>query len=126
MTNPQVSPARETAPQWQSEDGALILARCNTCEEPFYYPRVLCPFCSSDDLSWQKCSGRGHIYSVSVFRRSDPPYALAFVTLDEGPRMMTNIVDCDLDAIAIDDPVQVVFRDVNDIPTPMFTPAPKA
>ncbi|MFC4670885.1 Zn-ribbon domain-containing OB-fold protein [Seohaeicola nanhaiensis] len=123
MSDPRTPrPARSEAPQWQSEDGSLILAKCEDCGEPHYYPRVICPFCSSDNLSWITCSGRGRIYSVSVFRRAEPPYALAYVTLDEGIKMMTNIVDCDLDAIRIDDPVAVVFKDRNGIPTPMFAP----
>lgn len=116
-------PARTEAPQWQTDTGQLMIAECRDCGEPHYYPRVLCPFCGGENLAWKACSGQGRIYAVSVFRRANPPYALAFVELDEGPRMMTNIMDCDLDSIAIHDPVSVVFIEQNGIPTPMFTPS---
>jgi len=94
---------------------------CEECSEPFYYPRVVCPFCFSARVHWLECSGSGRIYSYSVVRRGEP-YAIAFVELDEGPRLMTNIVDCDFDAIRIGDPVAVVFRDLDGVPTPMFSP----
>ena len=57
----------------------------------------ICPFCFSDKTEWQQASGNGTIYTYSVMRRAPIPYAIAYVTLAEGPTMMTNIVDCDLD-----------------------------
>lgn len=122
MKTANLAPARDTAPFWQSGDGRLIIPHCDACDEAFYYPRVLCPFCGSNNISWMGCKGTGTIYSVSVFRRADPAYALAYVTLDEGPRMMTNIVDCDLDAVRIGDRVRVTFKEVAGVPTPMFRP----
>jgi uncharacterized OB-fold protein len=89
-----------------------------------YYPRALCPFCFSADTEWQTTSGTGTIYSYSVMRRVDAPYAIAYVTLEEGVSMMTNIVDCDLDKIRIGQRVKVVFKPTDGgPPVPMFTPA---
>jgi uncharacterized OB-fold protein len=71
-----------------------------------------------------QASGRGVVYSYSVMRRVPVPYALAYVTLDEGVTMMTNIVDCDLDAIRIGQRVRLVFKPTDGgPPVPMFTPA---
>jgi uncharacterized OB-fold protein len=71
-------------------------------------------------------SGRGEIYSVSVTRRAGPtPYAIAYVRLDEGITMLTNIVDCDLDSLRIGQRVRVVFKPAEDgTMIPMFAPEP--
>jgi len=116
-----VSPDRDSAPQWRSTNGKLLIQKCEECGDAFYYPRAACPFCLSSNVRWMECSGNGRIYSYSVTRRGDP-YAIAFVTLEEGPKMMTNIVDCPVDEIAVDQPVCVVFRDLEGVPTPMFRP----
>jgi uncharacterized OB-fold protein len=117
-----VSPNRDVAPQWRSTNGKLLIQRCDECGDPFYYPRIMCPFCLSPKVRWLECSGHGRIYSYSVVRRGEP-YAIAFVTLEEGPKMMTNIVDCAFDRIAVNQPVSVVFRDIEGVPTPMFRPS---
>ena len=102
---PRPSPSGTRPPQ-----GKLLVKRCTACGEPHHYPRAICPFCGSDRTEWTEASGRGTIYSYSVMRRAPIPYAIAYVTLDEGPTMMTNIVDCDLDAIRIGQPVRVVVQ----------------
>ncbi|MDB5452151.1 MAG: DNA-binding protein, partial [Caulobacteraceae bacterium] len=77
---------------------------------------------------WIESGGQGVIYSYSVTRRGTPtPYCIAYVTLDEGPTMMTNIVDCDLDQVRIGQRVQVVFKPTGDAsgstpPVAMFRP----
>ena len=89
-----------------------------------HYPRAICPFCFSDRTEWKDASGRGTIYSYSVLLRVPAPYALAYVTLEEGVTMMTNIVDCDLDKIRIGQAVKVVFKPTDGgQAVPMFTPA---
>jgi uncharacterized protein len=116
----------ETQAFWDAAtQGTLLIKRCTACGEPHWYPRALCPFCGSDRTEWTPASGRGTIYSYSVFRRAPIPYAIAYVTLAEGPTMMTNIVDCDLDAIRIGQVVQVRFKPTEDggPPVPMFSPA---
>ena len=119
-TNPETLACWDAASQ-----GKLLLKRCAACGESHWYPRALCPFCGSDRTEWQEASGRGTVYSYSVFRRAPVPYAIAYVTLAEGPTMMTNIVDCDLDAIRIGQAVRVSFKATEDggPPVPMFSPA---
>jgi len=117
--NPEVQPFFDAAKQ-----GKLLVKRCAACGEFHHYPRAICPFCGSDRTEWKEASGRGVIYSWSVLRRANPPYALAYVTLAEGPTMMTNIVDCDLDKIRIGQNVKVVFKPTDGgPPVPTFTPA---
>jgi hypothetical protein len=111
-------------------EGRLLLRRCNSCGEAIWYPRPICPFCHSDDTEWQESSGRGSIYSFTVVRRSSGefavavPYVLAYVELDEGPRMMTNIVDAELDELFVGQAVELVFhRSSSGAALPRFRPA---
>jgi uncharacterized OB-fold protein len=104
--------------------GRFLVRRCASCGEAHWYPRAVCPFCFSTDTLWEDGAGRGTIYSYTVMRRTAVPYAIAFVTLAEGPTMMTNIVDCDFDRIRIGQPVRLVVRERGDgLPLPVFTPA---
>ena len=116
--NPEIRPFWEAARR-----GKLLLAHCTACNRPHWFPRVVCPMCGSRAIEWRGATGRGTVYSVSVARRATPPYALAYVTLDEVPTMLTNIVDCDVDGIVIGQKVKVVFMERADaLPAPMFTP----
>jgi uncharacterized OB-fold protein len=105
--------------------GKLLLKKCAACGEVHFYPRAICPFCLSDKVSWQEAKGTGTIYTYSVTRRGGPvPYCIAYVKLDEGVSMMTNIVDCDLDTVRCDQKVKVVFKkSEGGVSIPMFTPA---
>jgi hypothetical protein len=77
-----------------------------------------------ETTDWLQASGRGTVYSYSIMRRAPVPYAIAYVTLEEGVTMLTNIVDCDLDAIRIGQAVTVVFKPTEGgPPVPMFAPA---
>lgn len=90
------------------EDGLFALRCCHECGRPHYPPRVVCPSCGSTSLGWIESAGRGEVYSVSVVEpRDGDPYAVALVDLEEGPRLMTNVVDVDPDAVAIGSPVEV-------------------
>ena len=122
---PAPQPNPETKAFWDgAAQGKLLLKKCQACGQVHYYPRAICPFCGSDRTEWQQASGRGSIYSWSVMRRADVPYAIAYVTLEEGVTMMTNIVDCDLDGIRIGQRVRVVFKPTEGgPPVPAFTPA---
>jgi uncharacterized protein len=125
---PVINP--ETKPYWDATlEGKLMLKQCTACGTVNWYPRTLCPACGSFDTEWIQATGRGTIYTFTVTRRGSgayaaaAPYVLAYVELDEGPRMMTNIVDCDVDAIAVGDPVEVVFHDTGqDAALPRFRP----
>jgi len=104
-------------------EGKFLVKRCTDCGKVHWYPRAICPFCFSDRTEWIAGSGKGTIYTYSVMRRAPEPYAIAYVTLDEGPTMMTNIVDCDLDSIRIGQKVRLVFKPTDGgPPMPMFTP----
>jgi len=101
----------------------LLVKKCSACGELHFYPRNACPFCFSDKTEWQEVSGNGVIYTYSVMRRAPIPYAIAYVTLAEGPTMMTNIVDCDLNGIKIGQKVKVVFKpSEGGPPVPCFAP----
>jgi uncharacterized protein len=119
IPNPENQPFFDAA-----SAGKLLVKRCRACGEAHHYPRALCPFCFSDDTEWRESTGRGTIYTFSVSRKVGPtPFAIAYVTLEEGVSMMTNIVDCDLDAIRIGQAVRVVFKPTDGgPPVPMFTP----
>lgn len=113
-----------TEPYWKAaREGVLRIKRCTACSKVHYYPRALCPYCLSD-TEWVDASGLGTIYSVTVTRRAGPiPYALAYVQLDEGVSMLTNIVDCDLDSLRIGDRVKLCFKVADgENQVPMFTP----
>jgi len=114
-----------TEPFWNAaKEGVLRIKRCTACARVHWYPRALCPYCLGD-TEWIDASGKGTIYSVSVTRRAGPvPYAIAYVTLDEGVTMLTNIVDCDLDALRIGDRVKLGFKPAEGgFAIPMFVPA---
>jgi uncharacterized OB-fold protein len=115
----------ETRPYWEgAAAGQLLIKHCTACGEFHHYPRSICPFCGSDRTEWRQASGRGTVYSFSVMRRAAEPYAIAYVTLEEGVTLMTNIVDCDLDQIRIGQAVRVVFKPSDGGPAvPMFAPA---
>ena len=121
---PAVTP--ETKPFWDAAaDGRLVIKQCTACGQSHHYPRTICPFCGSDATEWRPASGRGKVYTYSVMRRVPEPYVIAYVTLEEGPMMMTNIVDCDLDSVRIGQAVRVVFKPTEGgPPVPMFAPAP--
>jgi uncharacterized protein len=108
----------ETKPFWDATaEGRLVLPHCNACGFVIWFPREFCPECHATDVTWRDASGEGVIYSFSVTRkgqgdyRNATPYVLAYVELDEGPRVMTNIVDCDPDALEVGQRVRVVFHD---------------
>ncbi len=115
----------ESETYWQAaNDGKLLVKLCESCNETHFYPRAICPGCMSDNTVWQEASGKGRIYSYSVMRRADPPYAIAYVTLDVGVTMLTNIVDADFDALSVDMPVEVTFRKTEGGQAlPVFRPA---
>lgn len=106
-------------------EGRLLLKKCRDCGEAHHYPRPFCPFCWSSDVDWTDARGTGSVYSYSVTRRgAGAPFCMAYVTLDEGPTVMTNIVDADLDAVRIGQRVKVVFKSSEGgTAIPMFTPA---
>ena len=115
-----------TAPFWQAaSEGRLLIKRCKACGEAHWYPRPFCPHCGSDHADWVPASGSGTIYSFTVTRKAGPvPYVLAYVTLDEGVTMLTNIVDAEMEALHIGQRVNVTFRQAEGGgAVPLFRPA---
>lgn len=135
MTPPMPAPAPavnlETKPFWDAAaEGRLVLPRCEACETVIWYPRTLCPACGAAAISWIDAAGTGTVYSFTVVHkgqgpyRDAAPYVVAYVELDEGPRMMTNIVDCDPAAVRIGMAVTVVFHPTDkETAIPRFRPA---
>ncbi|MDA4848517.1 Zn-ribbon domain-containing OB-fold protein [Hoeflea poritis] len=123
-TYPDPTPNLETEPFWAAaKDEKLLLKYCRTCGKAHYYPRAVCPLCGSTETEWREASGRGEIYSFTQFRRAPVPYVLAYVTLIEGPAMLTNVVDCEFDDLKIGQPVGVTFRDTQaGFKLPVFRP----
>ena len=125
---PEITP--ESRPFW---DGCrrheYLVQRCQRCGERQHYPRGVCASCWSADLEWQRSAGRGRIYTFTVVHRTQArgfkdelPYVLAWVDLDEGVQVLTNIVGADPGALRIGVAVRVVFDDVNEaISIPRFT-----
>lgn len=125
-------PSAVSQPFWEAaRRHELVLQHCSACGRHVFYPRYNCPHCGGRDLTWVKASGRGKVYAYTVARRPTHPafadrvpYVIAIVELEEGPRMTTNIVDCDPDSVHIDMPVEVSFEDSSDeISLAMFRPA---
>lgn len=122
----------ETAAYWQAcREGRLALQRCGDCGNWQFYPRTLCTRCDSARLSWQTASGRGQVETYTVVHvpltpayAADVPYVVALVRLQEGPRLMTNVIDCAADEVRIGMPVEVVFEAWTDaVVMPQFRPA---
>ena len=120
LINPESGRYFEAAKQ-----GTLLVGKCHECGEYHYYPRALCPHCFSDRTEWVPAKGTGTIYSYSTMHRGVPvPYTIAYVTLDEGVSMMTNLVDFAPGSLGIGQAVRVLFREAEGgIKVPVFTPA---
>lgn len=121
----------ETAPFWEAAaDGEFLLRKCTNCGLVYYYPRALCPDCLSGDVRWLEAEGTGDIYSFTVTERASGwpadalPLVYAHVELDEGPRVITNVVDCDPATAEIGQRVEVAFveTDEDGVAIPVFTP----
>jgi len=100
--------------------GRLVLAYCDACGTVIWYPKTYCPECGGLSVTWKDASGRGTVYSFSVVHRAPGvfgdavPFVIAYVELDEGPRVLTNIVGCDPDQVGIGQAVRVVFCDTGE------------
>lgn len=117
----------ESKPYWDGlMNGKLFIQYCDDCHQYIFYPRTICPHCFSEEISWQESCGIGKIYSFTVVHQAfgtfkgETPFVVGIIELDEGVRMMTRILG-DIDQIAIDKPVSVVFAKVeSDFVLPYF------
>ena len=127
---PQSTP--ETAEFWAgAKRHELRIQRCKTCGRAYFFPRPFCPNCSSKEVEWFTASGRGKLYSYVINYRPAhgfqdwTPYVIAVVELDEGPRMMTNIIGIEPtpENLPVDLPVEVTWEEQSDdITLPLFRP----
>jgi uncharacterized OB-fold protein len=116
----------ESQPFWDAAtEGRFLIKRCNACGKPHWYPRTLCPYCFSADTVWEESPGEGVIYTYSIMHRSPTgPYVIAYVNLNEGPAVLTNLVDVDPKTLAIGQKVKVKFQPTEGgPPVPVFAPA---
>jgi uncharacterized OB-fold protein len=128
---PLPTPTPETAHFWEgTQSGELRLQRCDECSHVYFPPRPFCPECSSRSVSVFAASGRGRLHSYVINHRSHPafdaPYCIAIVELEEGPRMMSNVVGCPQtpEALILDMPLNVLFDEQSEeITLPLFEPA---
>jgi len=124
-------PTPESQHFWDgTKEGELLLQKCGDCEQTYFPPRPFCPCCGSRIVSVFKASGKASLYSYVISHIPVPgfvgPQSIAVVTLDEGPRLMTNIIGCEQteEVLKLDMSLQVTFEKQNDdITLPFFTPA---
>lgn len=118
-------------PFWAAaRDHRLVLQHCPRCERLQHFPRPWCTACLHDALDYVDASGLGTVYSCTVVRRhpnpvfaARVPYVLALIDLDEGVRIMSNVVDCDPATVTVGQRVEVCFEDLDDAHTvPLFRP----
>ncbi len=118
---PAPVPDHDSAPYWKGlHEGRLLVQRCRDCQEYQLYPRDRCLACRGP-VAFVEASGRGIVYSYTVIRQNYArpfrdwiPYVVALVELEEGPRVMTNLVDCDPDAVQVGMPVEARFEAVSE------------
>jgi hypothetical protein len=125
------TPTPETAHFWDGcKAGELRLQRCTVCAKAYFPPRPFCPACGSREVEVFAASGKAILWSYVINHRPRPdmgkdPHAIAVVTLEEGPRMMTNVIDCPQtpEALVLDMPLEVTFQTFGEIALPLFKPA---
>jgi uncharacterized OB-fold protein len=124
--------AEASGPFWEAaKRHELMMPRCRLCDRLFFYPREVCPVCLRSEIDWVTLSGRGRLHSFTVIHqpanpafRDDVPYVYALVQLEEGPRMISNVVDCPPGDVRIDMPLVAVFDDVTpEVTLVKFKPA---
>mgnify|MGYP001012151578 CR=1 FL=1 len=117
---PLPRPTALSQPFWDAaNEGRLILQRCGACGVYRWTPQILCTACLSEEFSWEEVSGRGTLYSYTIVHRAplaafETPYVLATVELEEGPLMLTQIVESAHERLAVDAPVEVAFTRANE------------
>lgn len=125
-------PAPESEPFWAAaKEHRLSVQKCRACGHLRFPPAAHCPECLSADHDWVEVSGRGRVFSFVTFQRlynkgweGEIPYVVALIELDEGPRLLSNVIGIEPAEVACDMPVKVVFDDVTeDVTLPKFAPA---
>ncbi len=133
MSRPVIPAANfDTQPFWEGcARGELLLQRCDACGSYRHPPSPVCPNCLSDKHAWVPSSGRGKVYTFVVVRETRArgwdkmvPYVVAVISLDEGPHMLTDLINVAPEAVTIDMPVAVTFEELDGTTRlPLFRPA---
>lgn len=103
-------------------EGMFEIPRCQECSRHHFFPRLCCPHCGSQALTWIAPTGLGTVYSTTVVRRADGDYTVCLVDLQEGPRLMTRVVGVPVDEVRIGMPVQAQVEQTPDGPLLIFVP----
>lgn len=128
---PLPKPSPWSQPFWDGcKNKKLLIQKCRSCKKHIFYPKLFCPFCLSTDLRWIESTGKGRIYTFTVIYSYQPtefsedvPYVVAVIDLDEGVKMMSNIIGCTPEEVRCDMGVEVVFDDVTEeVTLPKFKP----
>lgn len=127
VNRPALTTTARTAPWWDAAaEGRLLIQRCTACGHTQHYPRALCRSCWSEDLEWIDASGKGTIWTFTVVHKpghpawaAAAPYTIALVELEEGPRMMSNIVGCAPEAVSVGVAVECEFSTEPGDPQPL-------
>ena len=127
---PLPKPTPDSKPYWDAlRENKLMLPRCTECGKAHFYPRHICPYCGSRKVEWFQASGKGKLYSFVINHRPPPwmktkdPYVIAVIELDEGPRLMSNLVGVAPDPALIrcDSPVAIEYDAVTpEVTLPRF------
>ncbi|WP_194841246.1 Zn-ribbon domain-containing OB-fold protein [Salinibacillus xinjiangensis] len=128
ITKPTPIADGDSGPFWEGcQEEKLVIQKCKECDNHIFYPRYVCPNCMSDDLQWVEACGKGKVYSYTIARRAahpsfkaDVPYVVALIELKEGVRIMSNIINCDVEEVDCDMDVRVVFKDQEGMLIPKF------
>ena len=136
VTGDRPLPDRDSAVDaqfWEAaSEGRLLVQECADCGHRQFFPREWCHLCGSSAVEWLESAGTGHVHTYTVIRRAtelpafaeDVPYVVAYVELDEGVRVCSNVVGCPPDEVEVGLPVEVTFdRVTEELALPKFCPA---
>lgn len=121
-----------TTPYWEgAKRGQLLIQRCRRCRTLWHPPMPVCPDCRTGDYQWISVSGRGNVFSFTIVHhaahvavKARTPYLVALVALDEGVRLVANILNCPMEQVTIGMAVQVTFQEIAPgVILPQFEPA---
>lgn len=128
---PVPEPSPETVAFWAAaREERLVIPRCDACSFNWFPPAQACPRCGSEQYSWVEASGKGTVFSFTVYHRlyhgafkNKLPYVVAIIELDEGPRLISNVVHIEPEKVHCDMPVKVIFDlRCDGIKVPQFVP----
>jgi uncharacterized protein len=119
---PLPEPSIETEPFWAGvQERKLLMPKCGKCGKVTFPPTVACPHCDAQAFAWTQMSGRGKVFSFVVMHRvyraafkEKVPYVIAVIDLEEGPRIISNVVGMPIDEVQCEMPVKVVYEEVRD------------